>query len=248
LKSKLIFIAIILFLAGCTSSKEVDELKLSYEASLNKMESSKESELYDLKLKLMHLTSKYEELKKDYDLLYNEKSDKELTKGQELEFNDIIFDDKTIRIYTDGVTYLKNGIDCIIEVFKNDISIWSKVWEGVEVTEINIYSPLTVVKDRIYIVIASNLNVLDINTGDIIWTVDDVGSSHIAPIVDSNGCIYIIGQYAPYLTAIDSNGELKWQIESEELYGIQNVIIQEELLTLEVFDKFIVVNKDGRIE
>ncbi len=64
LKSKLIFIAIILFLAGCTSSKEVDELKLSYEASLNKMESSKESELYDLKLKLMHLTSNTKNLKR----------------------------------------------------------------------------------------------------------------------------------------------------------------------------------------
>lgn len=261
MKSKILSIIIILLLTGCTSNnevieitehnKELEALKQFYEDGIQELNLSQEEEINNLnanleklELELEDVTGKYEETKRKYDLI--DKAIFEENNKNESHYDDIYLEDKTIKVYSEGLDYLEDGIICILEAMdNNNNTIWSITWEGLQVSELVTFSPVTVADNRVYIVISGELNVIDINTGEIIWDSVIVGSSGNAPVVDTDGSIYTTGQYAPFLTAVSNEGNVKWQIESEDMYGIHDLSLYNDYLLVKQYNEIIIFDKEG---
>lgn len=254
-------IIILVLLVGCANknemselteqNKDIERLKQLYEDDIKALSLSKEKEINSLNDRIKELELEIEGVLVDYKKMKKEKDsfkkviDEENAKS-DFDDNDIYLEDKIIRLYSEGEDYLEDGIICTLEVLDSkENMLWHRQWEGLQVTELATYSPVAVASNRIYIVIGQELNAIDINTGEIRWDSIMVGSSGNAPVVDVDGCIYTTGQYVPYLTAVSSDGNIKWQIESEDMYGIYDLSLCNEYLAVKQNAEIILFDKDG---
>ncbi|SHJ92152.1 hypothetical protein SAMN02745751_03713 [Dethiosulfatibacter aminovorans DSM 17477] len=146
-------------------------------------------------------------------------------------------DDYGIQYYTEGKVYLEDGIIFNLERYgEMDNIVWHRTWNGIQVGTHSTHSKVSVKNKRVYIVIDQSLYTLDYNTGETIWVTENVGASNTeqAPLLDKNGTIYLSSQFEPNLTAINENGEIKWQLSAEELFGIQELTLDGEVLSARV--------------
>lgn len=271
MRVKVITIIFALILTGCTSNsnkieiaklnneietqktsyeQKIQDLRVTYEEQIKELKSTsvrdddKEEQIDNSSIDVVELKKKFEKCHSEYNLmkriLFNKNDDTNSL------YDDIYLEDKVIKLYSEGTDNLEDGIICILKVFDdNNNIIWHKSWEGLHVSELSVYSPVTVVKDRIYIVVSGELNALDINTGQILWEPIFVGSPNHPPRVSEDGYIYLTGQYGPLLTAINEEGIVEWQVESEDMSWSSDVALCNGYIFVEWIGGIAVFNKDG---
>jgi outer membrane protein assembly factor BamB len=127
-------------------------------------------------------------------------------------------------IETLGGTILEDGVTIILVVYNesNDVA-WVESWNGVEVTELTPFSKVTKIDDTIFIVVDRTLYAFNAIDGDVRWELDIGTRVQFAPIIDEGGNIYLISERKPYLRAVSKDGVLKWQLNSDKLYGIYDI-------------------------
>lgn len=249
-----IIICIILFviLAGCSKNgeyievtqhqKEMKELQAVADNILANQKSENEKEMVVKNQRIKYLESQMSEI---------EQQVKKLSANEHIfdeDFVEVSYEDMTIRQSTAGSKNLEDGIICVLQAFDKDKElVWIQSWGGLQVSELPTFSKVSIVEDRIYIVVCKELSALDVNTGEIIWSVADTGSDYEAPIVSDEGVIYVAGQYAPYLTAVDKEGTVLWKIEAEELLGANSLTLHDAYLSVKCNNGVVKVGKDGTI-
>ena len=261
LKFIVILVISLFILAGCTKNNSTNDSSLDQEA-LDTLKATYEKELRELKVEqvtkidiltkqiaalkteLDTVSTAYTDLKQKSELLeiavFGEKKD-----DSEL-FSDIQQDGKVYKVYTEGTDYLEDGIITVVEVLdQNGKTIWKNVWEGIDVSEVATHSPLTIIGERLYIVVDGTLNAIDKETGEILWDSVPVGFSFQPPVVGNDGTIYTIGQYAPYFTAVSSEGDIKWQMITDDMYGIDRMGICNDYLVVNQGGTLLLFDKEG---
>ncbi len=224
-----------------TKSKSNDEVLQVNEEKIALME----KDIEQLEEKLENYDLEYSKVKKNYDLvnriLFDKIDDTSL-------YDDIYIDNKIVKLYSEGTEELEDGIICVLEVLDiNENIIWQVKWEELQVSELATYSPVAISEDKIYIVITGKLNVLNLNTGEILWEPVIVGSSSSPPIIDEEGYIYAVGQYGPFLTAVSKEGIIEWQVEREDLYLPCDIAVFNEYILVNWIDGIAVFDKEGNM-
>jgi outer membrane protein assembly factor BamB len=154
--------------------------------------------------------------------------------------------DMYYQYYSAGGKYLEDGIVLILEAYdENQDIIWIKPWEGIHISELDPYSPFIIRDDILYIVVSGDLYTINVNTGEVYWSVEEVGHSSVAPLVDEDGQIFTIGQYTPYITAIDSQGKIIWQESDNELNGAGDIKFDNDTLIVECLAGTFIYSKNG---
>jgi len=236
-----------LLLTGCAgSSLEIDEqlkdITQSYEEKIDDLESKYELELNKKDEVIAHIEKNVEEVTREHRKLLDE------LKVKEDNFNKTIspVEDKFVRLYSEGSKYLEDGIVCILEVYDSSMDLtWMASWNGLQVSELATYSEYNVVNGVLYIVVDGMLYTMDFITGEELWTLDDIGYPFVAPLIDQEGMIFTICQYAPYISAIDSKGNLLWQENSDLLYGTNKIEFDGDYLLIDCFEGIIKYDKKG---
>ncbi len=145
----------------------------------------------------------------------------------------------------DGIKYgtgqlgnenLEDGVTFLFAIFDEDEIKWLKSWNNIQVSELSYYSGLAVVDDKILLAVNGTLNSLFIDNGELDYKVDNIGFPLMPPVVDKSGDIYLICERKPYLTIISSDGAIKAQLNSDKLYGIQNVSLKDNQIVAEIND------------
>lgn len=255
MRVKLITIILILLLTGCTNNsdtieiaelnnKEIETLKISYEQKIQDLEATYEEQIASSSIDVLELEEKLERFSSENikmkRIIFNKTDDTNSL------YDDIYLEDKVIKLYSEGTDKLEDGIICVLEVFDNNNNIiWHVSWEELQVSELEVYTPVTVIKDRIYIVVSGELNAININTGQILWEPIFVGSPNHPPRVSEDGHIYVTGQNGPFLTAINKEGIVEWQVESEDMSLSSDVAIFNEYILVEWIGGIAVFDKDG---
>lgn len=163
-----------------------------------------------------------------------------------------IFDSKAqvgdmyFQYYSTGGKYLEDGIVLILEAYdENQELIWIKPWEGIHISEVSPYSPFVIRDDILYIVVSGTLYTINVDTGEVYWSVENVGYSSVAPLVDDDGKIYMVGQYTPYISVVDANGNMLWQERDKELNGSAEIRIDNGTLLVNCLKGTFRYSKDG---
>lgn len=218
-----------------------DDCKQQIEVIVNEYE----EELNSLDREIDSLSSRLDEMTEKYmDLLAEEKPEVIVDTDDLLLVGDNIF-----RISSAGAKVLEDGLIIILECYEKDYSLrWIEVWKGIQVTELSIYSQPIIFKDTLYIVVDGNLNIISVETGETLKIVEEVGKSFSSTVIDVNGTIYTIGQYEPYVTAIDASGNILWQIRDEVLCYACEVEIVGNRLKVETLSGIFILTMDGNIE
>jgi len=157
-------------------------------------------------------------------------------------------DNKHFKLYSAGTTYLEDGIIIILESYTDDMDMnWIYTWNRIDVGTLDTHSDIEVSDDKVYIVVNDELNVLDAITGNLIMSAKDVGMSGERPLIDSEGTVYVLGQFDPYVSAIDKFGNVLWQLNDEKLYGSQKGRINNGVIEFSTMNGDVKVNVDGEI-
>ncbi|MEA1974173.1 MAG: PQQ-binding-like beta-propeller repeat protein [Bacillota bacterium] len=272
MRGKVILIILVLILTGCTSNSntieiaklnnEIEMQKISYEQKLEDLRFAYEEQIKELKstnvrdddqvqidsfsIDVTELQQKLEKCDSEYNImkriLFNKNNDTNSL------YDDIYLEDKVIKLYSERTNKLEDGIICVLEVFDNNNNIiWDVSWGELQVTELPVYSPVAVVKDKIYIVVSGELNALDINTGQVLWKSVFVGLQSHPPRVSEDGHIYVTGIYGPFLTSINKEGIVEWQVELEEMAWSFDVAICNNYILVEWSGGIAVFDKDGNM-
>jgi hypothetical protein len=263
MKTKFITMLIIgtIVLSGCTKLNPISE-STDEQAEIEAFKASYKKEMQDLKIdqviaigklskKVAALNGNLEEALDEHAALKNKSEILELAvfgkiKNDNDLYQDIKQDGSVYKVYTEGTDYLEDGIVCVIEVLdQNGKTIWRYMWEGIDVSEVASHSPITIVGKRIYIVVDGELIAMEKESGRILWRCDQVGYSFQSPLVGNDGTIYTIGQYEPYLTAVSHEGKLKWQLISDEMYGIEQLGVCNDYLVVNLKGEILLFDKDG---
>lgn len=250
LKCIVMVIVVSFILTGCSEVDDSPNISTENDALIDlKVEQVIQTgkltkQIAGLKTNLETVTDNYEILEQKTKLLelavFGEKKD-----DIEL-FKDIQQDGKVYKVYTEGTEYLEDGIVCVVEVLdQNGKTIWKNAWEGIDVSEVATHSPITIISERIYIVVDGALNAIDKKTGEILWDSVPVGFSYQPPVVGNDGTLYTIGQYAPYFTAVTPEGYIKWQMITDDMYGIDRMGVCNDYLVVDQSGTFILFDKEG---
>ncbi len=172
----------------------------------------------------------------------------EIITNNELQISDSLVETYGIQLYTQGNLYLEDGIIINMEKYNSmDFITWHKVWNHIPVGTLSTHSYPTI-KDRvIYIVVNQTLYAIDFDTGETLWQAENVGASATdqPPLIDENGTIYLSGQFQPNLTAIQ-DGQILWQVSSDDLYGIQKLELKENQLIVHLdYETVFTYDKSG---
>ncbi len=263
MKPKFIMMLIIgtLILSGCTKlvslpestdeQGEIEALKASFKKEMQDLKINQVITIGKLSKKVAALNENLEETLDEHAAMKNKSEILELAvfgkikKDDDL-YNDIKQDGSVYKVYTEGTDYLEDGIVCVIEVLdQNGKTIWRNIWEGIDVSEVASHSPITIVGKTIYIVVDGELIAMEKESGRILWRCDQVGYSFQSPLVGNDGTIYTIGQYAPYFTAVSHDGKLKWQLISDDMYGIEQLGVCNDYLVVNQKGDILLFDKDG---
>jgi outer membrane protein assembly factor BamB len=229
MKKVIMIFIIAVLLSGCVNNSDTAE------PDLNSKIDVKNEEIAELKENISELEFRIEYLRKQLSSTEKDIFDSRVQVG-----------DMYYQYYSTGGKYLEDGIVLILEAYdENQEVIWIKPWEGIQITELDPYSPFIIRDDILYIVVSGSLYTINVNTGEVYWSVEDVGHSHVAPLVDDEGKIFTIGQYTPYITAIDSEGEIIWQERDNELNGAGDIKFDNETLIVECLAGTFMYSKNG---
>lgn len=126
--------------------------------------------------------------------------------------------------------------DFILEAYTKDGELfWDKKWTDLALTELDLASKPAVKDNNIYIGVYGTLYAIDGETGEELWSVQDIGSIS-KPYINKDR-VYVSGYYGPFLTCLDiHSGKQIWQYNNKDMYWPTGV--------LEIEDK-IVVEYDG---
>ena len=215
-KGILVFLIAVL-LTGCSGNNDVDAIKLEADIEAKNDEIAKLNEtITELEGRIEYLRSLLDSTEKD---IFDSK----------VQVGDMYF-----QYYSTGGKYLEDGIVLILEAYdENQELIWIKPWEGIQISELDPYSPFIIIDDILYIVVSGDLYTINVNTGEVYWSVEDVGQSSVAPLVDDEGKIFTIGQYTPFISAVDSEGTIIWQVRNEEFWAANSIEFEGDSLVIE---------------
>ncbi len=160
----------------------------------------------------------------------------------------IIIDNYQFRISIKGTKNLEDGVILIMESLGKDEDVtWMKVWDKIDVTELAINSEPSIFNEEVYIVVDGSLYIINAEDGEVRMVVEDVGKSYSAPVMNKDGIVFTIGQYEPYVTAIDSNGSILWQITDEAFsHAWKHELVNGDLV-VDVMSGTYTMNNDGSI-
>ncbi|MDH8676927.1 hypothetical protein QE109_02145 [Fusibacter bizertensis] len=151
----------------------------------------------------------------------------------------------------EGGTDLENGITFLFAVFdgeNTDELSWLKTWNNIDISELDYYSGVSVTEDKILMAVNDTLYSLYIENGAIDWQLDHIGYPSMPPIIDDAGNIYLVCERKPYLSIINKNGIIESQLYSDQLYGIQDLYFENDLLIAkiytETYEELIIENID----
>ena len=136
-----------------------------------------------------------------------------------------------VSIETNRVGY--NGYDeyGTVRAYDNNGLIWEFITPTGPLTELQVISDVYVHEDTVYVVAHNILYALNIENGDIKWTVSNVGASNQI-IFDNEGNIYISGAYGPNVLIIDANGQELYRDENSEYTWVYKLSIQDQTLNI----------------
>lgn len=78
---------------------------------------------------------------------------------------------------------MEDGIVLILEVYdENQELLWIKPWEGIHISEVSPYSQFVIKDEILYIVVSGTLYTINAETGEVYWSVADVGYSMLVLI------------------------------------------------------------------
>lgn len=123
--------------------------------------------------------------------------------------------------------------------------MWIKPWEGIHISEVPPYSQFVIKDEILYIVVSGTLYTLNAETGEVYWSVGDVGHAFVAPLVDEDGKIFTVGQYTPYISAVDPDGNVLWQERDSELNGAGDIYLDDDALVVQCLAGTFRYSKDG---
>ncbi|SHI05751.1 NADase-type glycan-binding domain-containing protein [Clostridium grantii] len=131
----------------------------------------------------------------------------------------VAIEQKNLKIESEIQELGNNKVNVYIYALnENGDKVWERNWDNLELTELDVMSPITETEDGIiYVEVYSKLYAIERSTGNELWGDVLVGSG-IAPLVDKDGTIYCIGYYGPFITAISPDGSVKWTRDYEEIY------------------------------
>jgi hypothetical protein len=215
------------------STEEMESILNEYENNIDQLI----EENADLKLQLEKMTEALEDLK--------EKDTTEII----VDTKDLItVDGHRFRISYAGQEVLEDGIVIVLEAYDSENQVlWIKTWEGIQVSELPLISQPSIYENKIYIVIDGNLNIINLKTGEILKTIETVGHSDASPMIDQKGTVFTIGQYKPYVTAINAEGKIIWQIEDDKFLNAYAIELIDQMLQIKTFNGTYILNKDGAV-
>lgn len=215
------------------STEEMESIVNEYESNIDQLV----EENADLKLELKKMTDVLEELK--------EKNKTEVI----VDTHDLIsVDGHKFRISFAGQAVLEDGIIIVLEAYDSENQVsWIKTWEEIQVSELPLISHPAIYDKKVYIVIDGNLNIINLKTGEILNIIETVGHSDASPIIDPKGTVFTIGQYKPYVTAINTKGRIIWQIKDDEFLNAYGIELIDQMLHIKTFNGTYILNKDGVI-
>ena len=207
MKKVTMILIVVVLLSGCVNDRG------NTEHDLNAMIDEKNQEIAELNKTVSELEGRIEYLRSQLS-----KTDKSISDSK------VQVGDKYYQYYTAGGRYLEDGIVLILEAYdENQELLWIKPWEGIQISEVSPYSKFVIRDEILYIVVSGTLYTINTETGEVYWSVDEIGHSDAAPLVDDYGNIFTIGQYPPYISAIDENGNILWQERDSELHGAYSI-------------------------
>lgn len=264
MKWRVSIILMILGLSGCTNvdnldgiNQEMDDLIIKQEIEISDIKAEYDviiSELYeDLnELQNAYEISLSEELITDFEDQYEEydKLIKLLFESDRVIEEDVWLDypNGRINIFTEGEEILEDGISIIIQVFDDSEDLnWEHKWESIQVRDLSTHSIPVISFNHLYIVVDGYLNALDLESGIQEWEPIYVGSIGYPPRVDSDGRVYVSGQYGPYLTCITTEGEIAWQYITDDMVEVSNFIVTDMYIMVRDTSGIRVFDKDGNM-
>lgn len=127
--------------------------------------------------------------------------------------------------------------DFVLDAYDKDGELlWEKKWTELILTELDLASKPTVKYNNIYIEVYGTLYAIDGETGEELWSTQDIGSTS-KPYINKDR-VYISGYYGPFLTCVDiHSGKQIWQYSNEDMYWPTGV--------LEIDGKIVVEYEDG---
>jgi hypothetical protein len=243
----MVLLLIIVLLVGCNDSvdNEIGTEKINqYESNIKKLT----DENATLLIEKEELVSEYNELMEiNNELRADNTNLKEETVEDEVDIDAfIVVDEYKYKISFLGGRYLEDGIIIMLEAYSNkDEQIWIKTWNGIQVSELATHSEMEVYNGKVYIVVDGVLNIIDNETGYTRLMISDLGKSFQKPVIDKEGNIYVVGQYNPYLTVINNQGVVLWQVNEDEYAWADNVEVFEDRIELRTISGVYKFTLDG---
>lgn len=90
--------------------------------------------------------------------------------------------------------------------------VWTHAFTIEALTELPPVSPAALTTDRAYVEVAGTLYALSLSSGEVLWSLDDVGALMSAPLVGDDGTVYLSGYYGPDLLAVSKDGGELWRV------------------------------------
>ncbi len=148
-----------------------------------------------------------------------------------------LVDNVRFGIGSEGGEKLEDGVTFLFAVFnesnREEIS-WLKSWNNIEISELDYYSGVSVLNQNLLMAIDGTLYSLFIKTGEVDWQLDHIGYPSKPPIIDESGRIYLVCERKPYITIINNNGTIESRLNSDQLYGIQDLYFENGLMIAKI--------------
>lgn len=150
------------------------------------------------------------------------------TEGEDSASSDVIDRGNISLNINESVNQEKASIDLSISGVDNTgKQVWERSWKDVLLTELDPYSETASFNNTAYIEISGMLYGLNMMDGTDVFEPVMVGSIP-TPIINDLGEVFCAGYYGPFLTKVDTNGKILWQIsDSETMYWPYDVRLKD---------------------
>ncbi len=171
-------------------------------------------------------------MKERYERLVEDTKEKAIDEAQG-DVDSYELDGREYLIYTRGADKLEDGVVVVLESYDEQGQLsWMHAFNGIQVTELSIYSGIAVRDAEVIVRVGRNLYAFDLQSGDEKFIVSDVGQSGDTPLIGEDGILYIRGQYAPFVMAIAKSGDVLWVLDDERYIDIESIDSQGDGLVI----------------
>lgn len=132
--------------------------------------------------------------------------------------------------------------DIMIRDFYGGYS-WMKTYENIGVGNNHPLSAPLVIEDNIYYVVYDTFYGYKLETGEELFSLDNVATLRHAPIVDEDQNFYFVSNFAVY--KVSKEGELIWELSDDEFDYIGSIELVGSKLVLKTSSQEYIVNFDG---